>query len=827
MDVAVRAAYVPLSRGALVQRIRRILLFFCLFLCLFLASGSAWSVENVTPMHWSGDKTVWDRKANRVYLYGHGAVHQPGETLTADEIVIDLESRTLDGKGNCIYIASEAVIYGSEMHFNLDTRTGSIINGRVSNDRFSLTGERINKLGPSRFQTHRGAYSTCVDCAPSWTLTGEDVDMEFGGYAYMSNVTAQIKDTPLLWVPYLIVPMKTRRQTGILFPKFGFSNEGFTFLLPYFWAINESSDMTIGLGHYGGRGNRLEWEGRYKLSSRSGGTVNFFYLSDSKFEKFLSDDRGVASATPHRWALNLAQMQELPWKIDAKLRIIEMSDNLYPFRVGDIPGGGEAFVASEEISFSRATSQMSTYVVARRFRNLLNADPDPRTFDSRTVQILPAAMMTTNDRFLFGTPVAAGLSVGVTNFTRTTPTAFDRDPPLKDSTPVAEDSPIRKGQDPIRKTTRVMLTPSLYTVLRPWDLFSLVPSLEYRGFFSSFHNELHSLSRGYLLFQVDFSTQLERIFETDNPEVPKVKHLVRPILTYSRIPYEHEDDKAHPFLTQIKYAQDHDFSGYNFDSYDIVPTDTSKAYNTYFTPLGHSLSIGVTTQVIRRLEKLAEKSPSYQRVLELRTGETINFREWEREEELRKRNADLVANGQQPEEIPRSEPYSRYFAAMLAEFDRWRGSVDYSYMPYAPIDQDRRRHTLSVSTSYILEQSVRQRILAFDRSFGLGYSYSKLGSQTDNIRLNINYSLSDYILPSFAISYDLISKKMMEASGSFRLQSPSQCWRFDIGTQLYSCIKQGEINTSVCHRVGIDFSLNLTGSGFGGITEAAASAINR
>lgn len=205
-----------------------LVLFFLLYSKLTFALGEG------KPIHFSGDKQVWNRKSNLVELFEHAAVSQFGETLTADYIRLDLNSRVLDARGNCVYVASDSVIWGEEMHFNLDTRTGTVIGGRVSNDHFILRGDRINKLGDGRFQTHWGNYSTCWDCAPSWGLLAEDVDMQTEGYAYLSNVTARLKDAPAFWLPYLVVPMKTRRQTGFLFPPFAASgNNGFQIVLPF------------------------------------------------------------------------------------------------------------------------------------------------------------------------------------------------------------------------------------------------------------------------------------------------------------------------------------------------------------------------------------------------------------------------------------------------------------------------------------------------------------------------------------------------------------------------------------------------------------------
>ncbi|MBC7693723.1 MAG: LPS-assembly protein LptD [Methylotenera sp.] len=761
---------------------------------------AAWGAPESSPMHSSGDKTYWDRKSNRVTLTGHAAVSQVGETLTADEIKLDLDNRTLDAKGNVIYIATGSVIHGDEMHFNLDTRTGTIMGGRVSNENFTLSGERINKLGEGRFQTHRGEYTTCKDCPQSWSLNGADVDLQINGYAFLKDVTAKIKDAPVFWLPYLVVPLKTRRQSGLLFPRFGLQNGGVTFVQPFFWAINRSSDLTIGLGTYGGRGRRAELEGRYSLGDRSSGIANFYYLNDRTFAEYLNGI-GLGNQS-RRYALNVSQSQVLPFEIDEKLRIIEVSDNLYPSKVGDLPNQQEAFLPSI-LSLSHATNQVSIFASARRYRNIISTDPDPRKFDVNTVQVFPEAVLTTNDKFLFEGPIAAGITLGATNFTRAGPD-FDRDQLSTPGAVFATGTPPRLGIDPLRKATRVSITPSLYTTFRPWDVLSFVPSLQYKQYFYSFHNVAPNLSRSYLLLQLDLSAQLERIYDTDDVNVPKVKHLVRPLLNYSAIPAYTKP--RHPFIDQINYANDRNVSGYNFDNEDIVPLDSTSVASNYFPPQGNALSYGFDTQLIRRKGNVLSDGASYQRSIDLSAGQSLNFRQLREQEGSRK-------------------PLSRFFSNLGLEFDKWSGSADYFYIPYQPITDNTSRHLFSGSAAYTFEKAVRQNVLQFERSIAVNYAYNRATSQsqTKNFRGSLIYSLNDYVMPSISISYDLILRKWQEAISRVSFQSPSQCWKFDVSfAQRAAPILNKDRDTGWDTSFGVDLSLNLTGSGFGGVSEVTS-----
>ena len=391
--------------------------------------------------------------------------------------------------------------------------------------------------------------------------------------------------------------------------------------------------------------------------------------------------------------------------------------------------------------------------------------------------------------------IAAGINFGVTNFTRTAGD-FDSDPLSSGGL----------GFDPLRKATRFSITPTLYTTLRPYDFFSLVPSFEYRSFFYTFHSTVPNLTRGYLLFKTDFTSQLEKIFDTSNPAIPKVKHLIRPILTFNWIPSFFEYPTEHPFLQQINNANKNGASGYNFDSYDIVPINTSRSYNDYLLPLGKSLSYGFTSQLIRRVGPLTAQSGSYQRIVELRAAQTLNFLEFKNPPGDR-------------------QPFSKFDSSLALSFDKWSASANYVYFPYGNISEKESRNTISMGFNYVLERATHQDILAFDRSLSLSYAYA---NRTNNLTASLSYSLSDYILPSIGISYMFLKPGHLQSINlGLKFQSPARCWKLELGLASAVCDKVRPDDTGYCQTFSPDLTLNLTGSGYGGISQVTSTVIQQ
>lgn len=790
MDVETRATDVQFPRKYLI-------LIFLLFPFTFWVSHLAYAFIETQPIHFSGDKQVWDRKANRVELIGHASVTQPSETIKADFILLDLKSKTLNAKGNCIYIADSFIIWSEGIYFNLSTRVGSVEKGYISNDQFSFRGDHIEQVGRGHFLMHNGEYSTCKDCAPSWSFQAEDIDVQIEDYAYLSNVKTKVKDIPALWFPYLVVPLKTKRQTGLLFPSLVFSGaNGAQYVLPFFWAINPSLDMTFGLGTYTLRGLRSEFETRYVINSRSDGKLNLYYLTDRNFD--------VSSS---RWAIDFTERHIFPFGIDQKLRLSEVSDNLYPyFFQNDIPGlANEAFLPSKLI-FSKSSADMSSYLVFQTYRNLLNSNPSGSVsqkieFDPSTVQAFPAVVLTTNDQFLLGNQWIGGISFGLHHFTRFGGN-FDYD---SSAVPFGEAAPnhlrsFLPGVDPIRKAVRLSVTPSVYTTIIAFDTISIIPSLQYQAYYYDFLNLVQPLTRGYILFQTDLSAQLQRIYDHPNDvNYPKTKHLIRPLLTYSYIPYI-ESDQNHPFLAQISHAQKNNINGYMFDNLDIVPVSYNQSNANYFIPIGHSLSYGVTTQWIRRRGALDLASPVYQNSVELSAGQAINFLE--------------ISNPIDPEN---PHIFTRFFSTAIFNYDHFTSQTTYYYYPDVPAYPS--RHALSTSGTYILERSLHQRVLSFDRSFSLVYTYNQLSAAASTLTSSINYSVSDYLLPTASVSYSFQTQQLGSVGFGMKVQSPSRCWSFGTAMSYVSGLPGVNFN--------FDFKFNFTGSSLNNIGDFASQSINQ
>lgn len=748
-------------------------------LVIALLSLSASAEEKKNIAQFGGDRTTLRRKENLVLLRGNAFVIRENEVVRADEIDYNSATEHVTARGRVLYQFSEYTVRADAIDLDLAIHVGTVYNGSVSNGQFTLRGSRLNQEGLNHFQVQDFNYSTCFDCPNSWEMTGSNVDVTLEDYAYIRDFVFKIKDASLLWLPFAVVPVKSRRQSGLLFPRFGVNQVYGPFsVVPYYWAVNDWSDMTLGLGYYGSRGARFEWEGRYALTDRSRGNFHLFWTRDAS-----------VSGLSYRYAIRTELTQEMPYGIEGKLRLNEVSDSGYPITYSDdIPGRLEPVLTSD-LFFSRNDPGLSTVLSLRRFRNLLQFDNNNafvRGLDGRTVQEFPRVVVNSNDKFILGQKFAAGVETRFNRFTRS-------------AGPFDYFTSGGVTTETIREANRFTLIPNIYTTINPRPWLSVTPSVQYRSFIYNFDGIYPNMVRGYLLGQAEVSFQLERTFRSETPGV-SYKHTIRPMFTYSVIPFV-QSPVNHPFIDQV---QSQARPGQYFDNWDIVPRRATQNLNSYFTPLGNSLTYGLVSQVFRK-ETQSDGGSIMGRRFEAGLTQTLDILEAKRFIESNGRDDRIVLS-----------PLFTHFNYADRSFS---AGVEYTYYSFLERYQNAQLvafpnpHRLSIGMSWTIERMIRQGLLRFERSLSASYTFSKLTARVSSLQTSGKFSLNDYIMPRASLSYNLVTGNfaLLDSQLGVLFQSPSRCWQLELG-----------LNRSIDRGTGpvLNFALNFSGESYGTVDDA-------
>ena len=265
---------------------------------------------------------IKDKKTQTLSLKGNVNVIFQQQHLLCDEAVVYEETSTIIAKGNVVMQNARTTLRGDKVEFNYDTNKGRIYNGVVTSGQVLIEADIIEKVGEDEYVADDAYYTACTTCPASWGFTSSNVEAKMGGYAYISRPWLHLLQFPILPLPYLVVPLNSKRQTGFLVPKpFSNRDSGFSVEQPFFWAIDRSHDATFSLINYEFRGLQAAANYRYVISPKSSGAFNSAFMKD----------RTVKSPFDKRWFIEYGHHYDLPENYTQRTQIAMASDRKYAF----------------------------------------------------------------------------------------------------------------------------------------------------------------------------------------------------------------------------------------------------------------------------------------------------------------------------------------------------------------------------------------------------------------------------------------------------------------------------------------------------------------
>lgn len=537
-------------------------------------SSSLWAAEPTAKIHnmlINAESSFYDSTTEVTELEGNIQIVVQGQHLKADRARVYRRSRQVELYGNVEIMDSRNTIAGDQVFLDYENNTGIIYNGYVQSGSVMFTGTVLQKTGESEYIVHSADYTACTNCPASWSFSGTTVRAELGGYAYIKNAILRFGPVPVFWLPYLIVPLKSDRQSGILTPTFEVSETGgFAFSLPYFWAISRSSDATIEVKDYAKRGIKGLVEYRYMLNENSYGQLN----AASIFDKAFADDPRLNLYRPlsqqnapiERWFTRYNHYLELPDGGVHRAQVNLASDLQYPkdFSEETLNHGDSAM--ENRMSYTRNTQDQHFSVDSSYYVNILHGDPLSGNDDA--VHRLPELRYAHTQESIADTNFIYTFDLNYTNFARSG-NAYDdmeeatvngakiRFPKNTCHSPKWEDDPACKriydgdydpSVDQIRTGQRLDIRPSLYYPVKLGEGMDLVPKLSYRETHYSFNIDKDPyLVRRYLRTEISTRMNFSRIYgDTVSSKATRYKHEIVPEITYSRLPWFSQDN--HPFF---------------------------------------------------------------------------------------------------------------------------------------------------------------------------------------------------------------------------------------------------------------------------------------
>lgn len=536
-------------------------------------SGEIFSKD--APVEITADTISYDRDADTYHASGNVEITQTGTVLRSDTAVLDMRSGVATATGS-VRFSDEGgnTLSGRDLTFNIKDKTAVLVNGRLfyRQDNVHLTGDSITKTGPESYAARRLTFTTC-DCPPdedpAWSFAASSAKVTVGEYLTGWNARFYVKGVPVLYSPYISIPVKRERQTGFLQPRPGYSRlRGFVLDTEFFWAISDNTDATFYLDVETERGLGKGLEYRYIRSVDSYGEIFFYQFQEEDIDRvrgFRQDVSNLdrpAEATNSRWRLKYQHTENIAgFNVRANLNMV--SDDEYFIDFGKDSDERSLESVESNISVSRNWSVYSLVAQMRLFNNLLDEN------DATTLQRLPEVTFTNADQRLFGTPLYVSSEASFVNFYR-------------------EEG--LKGQ-------RLDVHPRISLPMNPGGYFDFTPSIAPRAtfWFTTGSPDADTYSDRFIYdLRADLTTTFVKIFHLGGPNLKALRHTIRPGVSYSYIPEAVQDDlpnldsvdRIAP-ANSVTYSVNSTLTGKFMDKdgrpvyFDYLYLDLSQTYNLY------------------------------------------------------------------------------------------------------------------------------------------------------------------------------------------------------------------------------------------------------
>lgn len=751
---------------------------------LFFAAAPALAAEPIAKIQGlliNADEMDRDSETEIVELSGHVQIVMEDKHVQADRARIDLRSKQASFEGHVRMTTPTSMIGGERILLDYESATGLIYNGFVQSGPVIFEGALLQKTGSEEYYVIDADYTACTNCPASWSFSGNSIRAELGGYAYIRNSILRFGALPVFWLPWLVVPLKSDRQSGLLTPNFEQSTlGGLAVAQPYFWAISRSTDATFTAKNYERRGLKTLLNYRYVLDENSYGEFDGALLRDSVFrdDTRLNSWRSQAAqgSDINRWFIKYSHYQQLPEGWVARAMVNNASDLQYPkdFPKETLNHGDSSM--ENRVSMTKNTDKSHFSVDSSYYFNLLQGNPIGGNDDS--VHRLPEIRWAQIPQKIGRTGLYFGIDLDFTNFARSGP-AFDNldvgpDGTTRyvshicadggsgpgrygsDSTCARISRPFQPYHDLIRAGQRFDVQPTLtYPMSFANGAVDILPKVSYRETHYNFpiEGETRAIRRS-LRTELGGRMSFNRVYgDLIDPKGTRYKHEIRPEITYTALPWI--DQTSHPFFGFTPGNEPATFENINVTDADLF-SDSGLQFDYRDRVYDRNL---VTYSVVNTVteKRWINETPSYRQIALVKLSQSYDA--WKDSRPNRNK----------------LQPYSDISLLADLRFDHFDTLSTFNYFPYQKVTNS----------------SARARVRSNDGSFvqlGVVQNFAiKPGEPADYKTRTEDYTLAAgtpwrYVNAMGKFTYDARStessflRRMKSWAYIVQLKPPGDCW---------------------------------------------------
>lgn len=527
-----------------------------LFLLLAASPALAASQMDIAegPVGIEADSIAYNEDEGTLHAAGKVVITFSRGFLKADTVMLNRGTNIALAEGQVLVRSDQDVLEGEKVLFDVVTKTGTATDGKIyiALNHLYVKGEKIEKKGEATYRCENATVTTCDGKNPDWRIEGSELDVTIDGYGILKHGRFLTGDVPVFYMPYLVFPAKTTRQSGFLPPLFSFSpdREGTDVELPFFWAISEMADATFYQRYMEKRGYKQGVEFRYFLSPESFGTLYADYIVDRYWVTKPDEWTGRGwQGDRNRWSFYLNHETNFGSGFSLRSDIRHVSDHWYfrdfssyNYYLSNYSQSGEtrfrrvSFLGNESLGSLNSTVRLSKDWSLYNLTALVSHVDDFTSPDNKsTLQAYPVVTLAGFRQPLFKSPLQLEFNAAYVHFYR------------------------QEGQ----RGHLWELNPTLYL---PMSIGPFAQATAWAGFRGSAWERTDSGTdtgdkngnRQTFPIGASLSTEINRIFVVGSPGkvgIEKIKHAIRPEIfyNYNYVPKNESQERGPDFLTRYGF----------------------------------------------------------------------------------------------------------------------------------------------------------------------------------------------------------------------------------------------------------------------------------
>ena len=149
---------------------------------------------NDNPQLTLGDKiSVFSDKAYRrnngkyFEAVGNVVIISQNDTVYGEHASLNQDTMMVNIEGNVRFITKDMTLYGSHVDYNVTTGAAHIKNARILTPDFNIVANELIRVNENEYIAKEAEFTTCKDCAESWSVYGNYIKVRVGKYVEVKN----------------------------------------------------------------------------------------------------------------------------------------------------------------------------------------------------------------------------------------------------------------------------------------------------------------------------------------------------------------------------------------------------------------------------------------------------------------------------------------------------------------------------------------------------------------------------------------------------------------------------------------------------------------